>query len=426
MKTLIQNARILTMDSSNTVYERGNLLVEDGQIVYVGPESVQGPVDRVLDGENRIAMPGMINCHHHLAMNLLRGEGSDLPLMQWLTEAIWPKEDHLTSEAVYWASVLGIAEMVSMGVTCFNDMYFFEEETARACVEAGMRAFLTRGLMDSVGSGSERLEGNVSLYREWNGAGNDLIRVGLGPHAEYTCSEEYLKQCRDAAQKLGCPVHIHVSETKSEVEGCVERHGASPVQFLNRIGMFDGPAVAAHCVWVDEADLAVLRERNVAVSHNPTSNLKLGSGIAPVERMRQLGITVGLGTDGVASNNNMDIWEEMCLAALLQKGSMLDPAAMPVEDVLRMATIQGAKSLAWQDRIGSLEAGKRADLVLVRADTPVMTPATHWQDNLVYAAKSSDVCLTMIDGRVVYENGTWPTLDVERAMARAAEEAAKL
>ena len=423
MVTLIQNIRILTMDAVGTIFENGYVLIKNDRIDMLGAGDAGINADVIIDGSGKVLMPGLINGHHHLAMSLLRGVGSDLPLMRWLTEAIFPREDRLTGDAIYWGSMLGIAEMLSMGVTTFNDMYFFMADTARACLETGIRAHLTRGLSDIAGGGDERLADNIAFYKDWNDAGDGLIKVGLGPHAEYTCSVPFLHKCRDASAQLDCALHLHLSETKREVDECLGRHGVSPVRLMANIGIFERPTVAAHCVWVDEDDMDILLKHKVAVAHNPTSNLKLGSGIAPIARMREKGILVCLGTDGAASNNNMDVWEEMTLAAMLQKGINQDPSLMPIEDVLRMATIEGAKALNWQDDIGSIEIGKKADLILIDVKTPTMTPLAHWKDNLVYAADSRNVCLTMIGGKILYQDGKWLTLDVEQAMTRATEAA---
>jgi 5-methylthioadenosine/S-adenosylhomocysteine deaminase len=299
----------------------------------------------------------------------------------------------------------GIAEMLLSGTTAFLDMYFYMDETARAVEQTGIRACLCRGMTADDGL-AQKLAEVKDFYRRWQGAADGRIAVRVAPHAEYTNTDEAMAAYAAAARELGCGIHVHVSETRAEVEGCYARHGCSPVAYMERMGILDLPCVAAHCVVVDEADIAILARHGVSVAHNPSSNMKLGSGVAPVTAMLRAGVNVALGTDGTASNNNLDMIEEMHVGALIAKGFTQDPTAFNARQVLRAATMGGARALGMDAELGSLEAGKQADIVLLRADTPALCPMYDPADAVVYSSGRADIRMTMVGGRVLMENGT--------------------
>lgn len=417
MRILIRNAEVYTMDQSNTHFSSGSLCIEDDTITYAGPgEGV--PKDfhpqRIIEGKGRVVIPGMVNGHTHLGMTLFRGYANDVPLWEWLSEKILPLEDQIHGEDVYWASLLGIMELLAGGCTTFSDMYFFMDRVAEAVEETGIRAVLARGLQGPDANSDLRLKENRELYINWNNKAQGRIKVMVGPHGEYTCSPDFLVQTMELADGLDTGIHIHVSETRREVEECRGRHGKTPVGFLADLGMLDRHVTAAHCVVLDQEDLDILADKGVFVVHNPGSNLKLASGFAPVMEMKKRGISVCLGTDGAASNNNLNLWEEMSLAALIHKGITEDATALPASEALRMATFAGAEALDWDREIGSLEAGKKADLVMVNGNKPHYYPRTDMQTHLVYSGQGSDVDLVMVNGRTVYEKGEYLTIDRER------------
>ena len=415
MKTLFQNAMVLTMEN-DTLLKNALVAVEGDTIAYVGPacgEWLNRDWDRVIDATGHLVMPGFVNTHAHLAMTLLRGYGSGLPLQSWLEDKIWPVEDRYEDEDYYVGSQMAVAEMLRSGTTCFSDMYMGMDLTAKVMCETGMRGVLSRGM---VAFSKEMLEPklaeNVKLFEDWHGKENGRIRVFLGPHAEYTNTAETLPLYAAAARELGCGIHIHVSETASEVAGCVERHGVSPVRFLEKMGLFDGQALAAHCVHVDEEDMRILAERGVGVAHNPSSNMKLASGFAPVSRMLEMGVRVGIGTDGVASNDRMDMLREANLASLIAKGISGDPTRLDAFTTLRMATLGGAEALGMADMLGSVTVGKKADLIMLDLSGPAYQPENEMMNHLVYSANSTDVVMTMVDGRILMEKGILTTMDL--------------
>lgn len=412
MRTLIDNVTLYT--GRETIWD-ACVLVEGSRIGYAGPRSGYAKpegVERILDGRGGILMPGLSNAHSHAAMTLFRGLGSDLKLQEWLG-VVMPEEDKLTGEYVYYGTTLAIAEMVRRGITSFLDMYFFMEDAARAVADTGMRAVLSQGL---VADGGERLARNLRLYHDWHGQQDGRIRVMLGPHAEYTTTPESLTSCVEAARREGIGIHIHVSETPREVAECrARRGGKSPVQYLSELGVFDGHAVAAHCVAVDAEDIQILSDKKVHVVHNPASNMKLASGVAPVVDMLRSGVSVSLGTDGASSNNTLDLFADMKLAALLQKGVNQDATLMPAPQVAAMATRAGALAMGFED-VGLIEPGMRADLVLLEQGAPNLTPCFDVPATIVFAAQGLNVRMTMVDGAVLYQDGEYPTLDLERTL----------
>lgn len=399
--------------------------VADGKIAYIGDEA---PADaarygEAYDGAGKLLMPGLYNAHAHAPMTLLRGYAENLPLQAWLEQKCWPFEGKMTGEDNYWATLLAGAEMLRYGVVGFSDMYYYTPERARAACELGMKANLCTSPLAfepkpiqefPVFAEMEDGIGNI------DGMANGRIRFEGCIHAEYTNNDVTARSVFDWAREHGTRMHVHVSETQAEVEGCRERHGGmSPVQWLESLGAFDVPAIAAHCVWVDDDDIAILAQRGVTVAHNPASNMKLASGFAPVAKMLAAGVNVALGTDGMASNNNHDMFQDMYLMAMLPKGNMLDPTAVTPQEALRAATRAGALAQG-RDDCGLVKEGFAADLCVLDVGGTSWCPANDVPTNVVYAGHGSDVVLTMCDGEVVYRDGAWPTVDIDRVKGEVA------
>jgi len=401
--------------------EFGSIVIEGERIVRIGSSfALEGtPFDRVIEGEGRLVMPGLVNAHTHLAMVLFRGFADDLPLQAWLEEAIWPAEKHLREEEVYWASLLGIAELFRSGVTAFADMYFYMDQVARAVEQSGMRALLAHGMIaPDEAKAEQELERGLELAERWHGAADNRIRVALGPHAPYTCGEGLWRRATESAEKYGLMLHTHLAETALEVKEFSEQHGITPVEWLANLGAFEVPVLVAHCVHLTNRDIDILAEHDVQVAHNPTSNMKLGSGIAPVKRLLERGVNVALGTDGAASNNDLDMWEELRLAALLAKVGG-DPTALPAPAALKLATINGAQALGLEG--GELKEGAVADLIILNLNSPHLIPQYNLVSNLVYAAHPGDVETVIINGEIVMENRKIRTFDEEKVKVRVKE-----
>lgn len=410
MKTLIKNAAVY---HDGQVDEGKNILI-DGKRIAGFPETVDGvPYDEIIDGKGMLALPGLVNTHTHVAMTLFRSYADDLALMDWLQNMIWPAEAHLDDDIVYWGSMLAFAEMIRGGTTAFCDMYMFMDSCAQAAEAAGIRGNIARGLAGVTPNGMKALEENVELYRKWNNGADGRIRVMLGPHAPYTCPPDYLKKVRDTAEQYGIPIHIHLSETKGEVDTCREKFGVTPIALMNQIGLFDVPTLAAHCVHVTEDDITIMAEKQVRVAHNPGSNLKLASGIAPVPAMRKAGVVVGLGTDGASSNNKLDMFAEMRLAALIHKAASLDPFAIKAEEALQMGTKDGAMCLGYDD-LGELKEGYLADLILVDRSGWHWKPRFNSISLAIYAGNSMDVDTVMVNGKVLMRHKELLTIDTEK------------
>ncbi len=428
MRTKITNVLLtpgVTTESHVPFVPDAEIQIDGNRITYAGPQS-QAPAfeaDKIIDGTGCFAMPGLCNMHAHTPMTLLRSCGSDLPLERWLNEAIFPVEKHLTDEAVRAGTDLGILEMLRFGTTSFNDMYFHMDREAEAVRDSGMRALLSYGVIDFDESCNDLLPG-IAFVEKWNHV-NDRIRVCFGPHSEATTTRKVLEKTRDAAIRSKVPVHIHVSETKLDFEGSIKRRGATPPQYLDDIGLTDVPLLAAHCVWMTDKDIDLFAQKGVYILHNPISNLKLASGIAPIAKMLERGCKITLGTDGVASNNSLNLWEEIKLMPMLQKGTLLDPTVVSPAQVLAAATYNGAQAMGYND-LGLLKPGYLADLILVDMNVPQMIPCNDIEGNLIYATQGSDVRLTMVNGQVLYQEGVYLTMDEKLIKARARKEAEKL
>ncbi|MDO4739686.1 MAG: amidohydrolase [Eubacteriales bacterium] len=414
MKICIKNARLWTGEAE---FARGCVQVEGNRIVYAGEEALAPcfAAEETIDAQGGIVTPAFYNSHSHAAMTLLRGAGSDKPLMDWLG-VINPIEDRLSDEIVYAGSMAACMEMLRRGCVCFNDMYMFMEATAKAARDTGMRALLGRGVVSE-----DRLESNIELFEHWHGKAEGRVRVAITPYAEYGVSEELYRKCVDAAQRLDAVLHTHASETEYEVQACRERHrGLTPVRLLREMGMFSRHCVAAHCVWVDDEEIDILAENGVYVSHNPASNCKLGSGVAPVVKMLEKGVRLSLGTDGAASNNGLDMLADLRLASLLQKAVQRDASALNANASLSMATRGGALACGLGDA-GLLKEGYLADLVIFDAQAENLLPVFDVPSAVVFAAQGLNVRMTMVDGRFVYREGVFPLFDADAALAAARE-----
>lgn len=428
-KLLIRGATILTMEGPDAIINAGEILMEDGWITHVGlPGSAPGSfdMDEVIEADGLVAMPGFVNCHTHAGMTLLRGYADDLPLMQWLSEKIWPFEGRLTGEDVYWGSMLACLEMIKSGTTCFGDMYFFMEEVAKAVEKTGMRAVLSRGMIGVTPAGINALVEAEELARNWNGKADGRINVMLGPHAPYTCPPDYLDKVMDLASKLKIGIHIHVAETRKEFEDISKQYGKTPVKHLDSLGLFKLPVLAAHCVHLDQEDMEILAQKAMGIAYNPQSNMKLASGIAPVAKLLDLGATVGLGTDGTASNNNLDMLEELRAGSFLQKVSTMSPEVLPAYRALQMATIDSALSMGLGDRVGLIKEGMRADIILINTREPHLCPQHHLVANIAYSANAADINTVIIDGKLIMLDKVVLTIDEEEVMAEVQQRALRL
>ncbi len=421
-KLLLKNIELL--DTPNG--EANVIAVEDGKISYIGkdlPDSFAA--DEVIDGKGMLATAGMVNTHGHVSMTLLRSYADDMALMDWLENKIWPIEAKMNAKDIYWGAMLGIAEMLKSGTTCFADMYCFMDDVARAVAETGIRANLSRGLIGLAPDKDDKLAENTQLVKDWQGYDNGRIRITYGPHAPYTCPVEYLQKVIEAAQTNNAEIQMHLCETKGEVENCIKEHGVTPIKLMDQLGMFEQGTIAAHCVYLTEDDMDIMAAKNVRVAHNPQSNLKLASGIAPVASMLEKGICVGLGTDGASSNNNLDMLEECRAAAMLHKTTTLNPLAVPAAQAWDMATVNGAKVLGF-DELGKLSVGQQADIVLWNMHKPYWYPRHNKLSLLVYAANSSDADTVIVNGKVVLQNGSMTLFDEEKIYAEANLRAQKL
>lgn len=421
-KLLLKNIELL--DTPNG--EANVIAVEDGKISYIGkdlPDSFAA--DEVIDGKGMLATAGMVNTHGHVSMTLLRSYADDMALMDWLENKIWPIEAKMNAKDIYWGAMLGIAEMLKSGTTCFADMYCFMDDVARAVAETGIRANLSRGLIGLAPDKDDKLAENTQLVKDWQGYDNGRIRITYGPHAPYTCPVEYLQKVIEVAQANNAEIQMHLCETKGEVENCIKEHGVTPIKLMDQLGMFEQGTIAAHCVYLTEDDMDIMAAKNVRVAHNPQSNLKLASGIAPVARMLEKGICVGLGTDGASSNNNLDMLEECRAAAMLHKTTTLNPLAVPAAQAWDMATANGAKVLGF-DELGKLGVGQQADIVLWNMHKPYWYPRHNKLSLLVYAANSSDADTVIVNGKVVLQNGSMTLFDEEKIYAEANLRAQKL
>ena len=423
MAILLEHVTAVTMDEERRVLKDAFVAVEGTKIASVGLERPEGTFDRVIDGTGKVLMPGLINCHTHVAMTLLRGYGGGHDLQHWLHDYIFPAEARLDETCVAAGAALGMAEMIASGTTCIADMYMHSGAVARTAREAGLSANLSCGGVwfgapedfspDKCGD----CQNQIALTEAWHGANGGQILVDASIHAEYTSNPPLWQWMADYAAAHGLGIQVHISETRSEHQGCLDKYGLTPVQLLDRYGVWRGGGTAAHCVWVTDEDMDLMARRRITAVHNPVSNLKLASGVARVPALLEAGVNVALGTDGVASNNSHDLFEEIKLAAILHKGVTGDPAAVSALQALEMATVNGARALGRTDT-GVIAPGKTADLILLDFTRPGLTPCHDVYESLAFSARGSDVVMNMARGKVIYENGTFFTLDLESIRAR--------
>lgn len=401
---------ILPKESDDEVKET-SIYIEKDRIVAIGDRPDGFVEDKVIDGKNKLVIPGLINCHTHSYMSFMRNVADDLSFMDWLFGTIDPIEQQMTDEDAYWGAMLAIIEMMKSGTTCFNDMQMNIHQTTRAVKESGMRAVISRGL---VGSGNDEA-GQMRLrqaYEERDAAKDcDRLTFRLGPHAPYTCDEDFLKIVAMEAKREKLGIHIHLSESVSEIEQIRDKYGRTPIQLAEDSGIFDVPAIAAHCVQVTDEDIDILKKNNVSVVTNPASNMKLGNGFAPIAKMLEKGVNVCLGTDGAASNNCLNMFHELSLLTLIHKGTGKTPQCVSAKEGFRIATINGAKALGLDSKIGSIEVGKKADLAILDLNTPSLTPRNNLIAALSYSVNGSEVDTVIIDGQITMENRRLLTID---------------
>lgn len=430
---VVQGRTVVTMDADRTMIQNGAVAIDDGIIIDLGPLDEiheKYTAETTLGGADSIVMPGLINGHSHAAMTLLRGVADDLALMDWLNNYIFPAEvEFVDPEFVRVGTELACWEMIRGGTTTFVDMYYYSDVVADVVERCGMRALVSATVIDQRSPDAEGAADSLQKGRQfierWQGK-NSRITPIFGPHANYTLNEEQLRATRQAATELGVPISIHLSESPYELQYSQDNFGKTSIEMFDSIGFFDGQTIGAHVVWPTDPEISILAERGVGVIHNPTSNMKIASGIAPVADMLQAGVAVGLGTDGAASNNDLDLWEEMRLAAFLQKVDTMDPEVLPADTVLAMATIGGAKAIGMSEEIGSLEVGKRADLVQVGFSDVHHIPTFDVVSHLVYVTDEQDVESVVVDGKVLMNNREILTIDTQKVSAAARELAARI
>lgn len=424
MKRLLKNCDILTYENGAWRTLKNAYLGIDGTtICWLSEVRPLDTYDEEKSMSGKLLIPGLINCHCHSPMVFLRGIGSDLNLQDWLTKFIFPTEAKWTDKGVKAASYLSILEMVACGVTAYSDMYYLNRNTVEAVVDAGIKSNICRSTM---GYADVKFEDNaeckdgIALFDEFNNAADGRVRIDLCIHAEYTNTPENIRAFSAACKERGARMQLHLSETKREHEECIARHGKTPAELFDSLGTFENPVTAAHCVWVSDSDIDLLKARGVSPVHCPSSNMKIGSGFAPVQKMLDRGLNVTVGTDGAASNNNLNMLEEMHLASIIHNGYHNDPTIVKPGDLLKMATLNGAAAQG-RDDTGNLEVGKKADIVAIDFDKPHLIPALDYPAMIAYAVQDNDVCMTMVDGKILYENGEFKTLDAEKIKAESRE-----
>ncbi|MBR5799905.1 MAG: amidohydrolase [Lachnospiraceae bacterium] len=411
MGIVLKNILAILPNGAKDEVKETSIYIEGKEIVAIDEAPADFVAEKVIDGKDKLVIPGLVNCHTHSYMAFMRNVADDLSFMDWLFGTIDPIEQQMTDEDTYWGASLAIIEMMKSGTTCFNDMQMNIHQTTRAVKESGMRAVISRGL---VGSGNDEA-GQIRLaqaYEERDAAKDcDRLSFMLGPHAPYTCDDGFMRIVSEEAKKNNMRIHVHLSESESEISQIQEKYGLSPIEMADQNGLFDVPAIAAHCVQVDAKDIAILKEKNVSVVTNPASNMKLGNGFAPVPAMLEAGVNVCLGTDGAASNNSLNMFHELSLLTLIHKGVNKTPQCVSAREGFRIATINGAKALGLEQEIGSIEVGKKADLAILNLNTPSLTPRNNLIAGLSYSANGSEVETVIIDGQVTMENRKILTMD---------------
>ena len=426
MGILLKNILAVVPEGDRDIIKETSIYIEGSRIKGIGTEPEGFVPEQVIDGKDKLAIPGLINCHTHSYMSFMRNVADDLSFMDWLFGTIDPIEHQMTDEDTYWGACLAIIEMMKSGTTCFNDMQMNIHQTTRAVKESGMRAVISRGL---VGSGDDEA-GQMRLrqaYEERNAAKDcDRLTFMLGPHAPYTCDDAYMRIVSQEAKKNHMGIHVHLSESESEIQQIQEKYGCSPIEMADQNGLFDVPAIAAHCVQITEKDMEILKKKNVSVVTNPASNMKLGNGFAPVPAMLEKGINVCLGTDGAASNNSLNMFHELSLLTLIHKGVKRTPQCVSAREGFRIATINGARALGLEKETGSLEEGKKADIAILNLNTPSLTPRNNLLAGLSYSANGSEVETVIIDGKITMQDRKILTMDEELIYRKIGEIIARM
>ena len=420
---LIKNVTVVPMKDKEEIIENGYIFVESGVIKDVGQEPYPRHLNnatKIINGNGMVAIPGLINGHTHTPMSILRGYADDLQLMEWL-QKIWDVEARMTVDDMYWCSMLSMAEMIKSGTTTFSDMYYGMDQIATGVEKVGLRALLSQGIIEGNSDGQEILEETVLFVEKWDKAANNRIHALLSPHSPYTCSPAIIEKIVEQAHRLDCSIHTHLAETRDEIRIIGERYGETPIALMEKIGLFTRHVIAAHGVYLTDEEIDILQRRKVGLIHNPKSNMKLGSGIAPIASLLKKGVTVGIGTDGAASNNVLDMFEEMRFASLLQKVSLEDPTALPAYATLKMGTSIGAQAVGLEEDIGTIEEGKKADITLVDLRGIHLSPVNDVISHLIYSVKAEDVAYTIVDGRILLDKGELMTIDTEEVSWHIAE-----
>ncbi|MDD6094042.1 MAG: amidohydrolase [bacterium] len=401
MITLIKNATVITMDDTrDKQYEKLDIVIADDTIKELTNE-YKGEYDKLIDATNKVVMPGLINCHTHLGMSVFRATNDSLTLEKWLQEKIWPIEDKLTDDDIYYTTMLSCIEMIKSGTTTSNDMYYNCNGSLNAIKECQVRSLFSRCLMDSDGGGDKRIEEFLKLYNE--NVSQDLITFSVAPHAIYTCSYEYLKRCANLAKELKLPIHIHFCENLDEVNNIKNKYHKSPLALLKELGYLENKLILAHATYISDLELEELKNRDVSFVHNPISNLNLGCGIADITKYRKY-VNITLGTDGQGSGNNLNLFKHMSYVDLLQKGIYKDPTIFSSYDVLKIATINGAKALGLGNLVGSITPGKKADIIIIDLDSTETYPSPDLITNIVHNVDASNIDTTIVNGKILMEN----------------------
>jgi len=417
---LIKNADVLTLNDNSDVLRRTDIAIAKGRIQAIGAVPPDFQADEIIEATDHVVMPGFFNGHTHAAMTFERGWADDLPFDRWLNERIWVAESALTREDVRWGAYLAAAEMIRSGTVGFGDHYFYMDQVAQVVEEAGLRATLAwcvfgTGPETEIGGG---LEASLDFVQHWQGAANGRIRTVLGPHSPYVCPSEFLETVAARAAQLDVGIHLHVSEFRDQLESSLANHGVTPVKFLEERGILDQPTIAAHTIWITPEDMDILQAKRVHVVQCPNTHMKLGMGVTPVPELLDRGVNVALGTDGPASNNDLDMLQEAQLATLIQKDHHLDPVILPAEQTLRLATQGGAKALGFPES-GMIAADRPADLIIFDFHKPHLCPRHNLLSNILYSAKSPDISHVIVDGQILMKDGELTTLDEERILHEA-------
>lgn len=429
MSILFKNVTLLLKQENGTYldYKNAYLGIDGKYIDYIGTTKPLKDYDTIKDYTNKLIMPGLVNAHTHSPMVFLRGLGAGLPLDKWLNESIFPTEAKLTKRHIEVSSYYAILELLASGVTSFTDMYFFPEETAKAVKDSGIKANLCKYINcfdDNAKLVDTQAYESLDFFKQYHKSCDDRLHVDFSIHAEYTNKAHIVKEYSEMCKENNGRMHVHISETRDEVINCLDKYGVSPVKWFEDLGTFENPTCAAHVVYPINDDLDILKKHNVSVIHNPTSNLYLGSGFAPVKEMLDMGINVALGTDGAASNNNLNMFEEMNLCSILFNGMHHDPLCLQDEDAISMATVNGYK-LQGRDDVGLIEIGKRADIIAIDLNSLHLYPILDYPAIVTKSAQASDVCMTMVDGNILYENGEYLTLDKDKIIFEFKQEVEK-